>query len=255
MSLRSTLTDYFAGDGHRHKNLTIAIFKALVLVALFGSALNSFATSPTKVYTPAQLKSLTASFLADYYASNDKVEITLGNLDPRIGQRLCQTPLEFDARDPNDQGGNIHAQINCNDRNNWSLYIPAQVSIFREVPVAAQDLMRGHLLTLEDVHYQALNISNYRYKIITDINELVGKELKRNIGKNTVFAPASLDEPTLIRRNDLVQIISDAGGIVINVEGTALSDGRLSQSIRVRNNQSKRVVSGTVIAAGQVKVN
>lgn len=207
------------------------------------------------LYAPAQLKSLTASFLADYYAGENKIEINVGNIDPRVGQRSCQTPLVFDPRDPNGQGGNIHIQINCNDTISWSLYIPAQIAIYKEVPVAAQDLMRGQVISPDDIHYQEVNLSNYRYKIIKDINELAGKELKRNIGKNTVFIPTAIDEPTLVRRNDVVQIVTDIGGIRVNVEGVALGDGRLSQSIRVRNNQSKRIVSGIVIASGVVKVN
>lgn len=212
-------------------------------------------TSAAKSYPPAELRRLAASFLTQEYAQDARAEIQIGHLDPRVGVKICSTELSLVARDPTGQGGAIHVQVSCDQPVNWTLYVPGVVTLYRQVPIASSDLLRGQQLTDADFQWQEVAVSHYRYKIVTDINQLLGQELKRNLGKGAVFTPATLAPPTLVRRGELVQITADTGGISINVEGTALGDGRLGESVRVRNNQSQRIIAGTVIASRTVKVN
>lgn len=234
----------------RFYNLRVLGSAMAILTATVIAPLTTAAT----IYNPTQIKNLAANFLADHYAQDGKVEIFVSNLDPRTGQKSCNDALIFEPKDPTGQGGNIHVQIKCDSPQTWSLYLPAQVSIYKEVPIAAQDLMRGAVVTLEDISYQEVNISSFRQQIITDINSLIGQEVKRNLGKGTTFTTSALDAPTVIRRNDLIDIETQVGSIKVTAPGIALSDGRLGQVIRAKNSQSDRILNGTVIASGRVRV-
>jgi flagella basal body P-ring formation protein FlgA len=62
-----------------------------------------------------------------------------------------------------------------------------------------------------------------------------------------------LDAPLVIKRGDTVSMEANIGGITVKTSGTAISDGRIGQQIRVKNNQSARVINAKVIGSGQVQ--
>ncbi|WP_225319022.1 flagellar basal body P-ring formation chaperone FlgA [Cellvibrio sp. KY-GH-1] len=82
---------------------------------------------------------------------------------------------------------------------------------------------------------------------------MVGREAKRNIGKGEVFKTNQMDSPTTVRRGEVVMLESIAGAIKVSSSGTAMSDGRLGQKIRVKNSSSERVISGIVKGQGLVQ--
>lgn len=63
-------------------------------------------------------------------------------------------------------------------------------------------------------------------------------------------APAAL----LVRRGEHVQLSARIGAVTAQVEAEALQDGRLGETIRVRNLHSGRVQQGRVVRMGQVEV-
>ncbi len=131
--------------------------------------------------------------------------------------------------------------------------MPAQVMIYREIPVAAQDISRGQSLTEQHFSSALMNISSIRQGFADTPQAIIGREAKRNIGKGEVFKTAQLDSPTTIRRGELVTLESIAGSIKVSSSGTAMSDGRLGQKIRVKNGSSERVISGVVKGQGLVQ--
>ena len=58
----------------------------------------------------------------------------------------------------------------------------------------------------------------------------------------------------LIKRNDVVQLVTNIGEIKVVTTGEALEDGRLGQLIRIRNVDSNRVVHGRVVDRAVVEV-
>ena len=103
-----------------------------------------------------------------------------------------------------------------------------------------------------DITWESLNISQIRQSYYTLSEQIIGQEVKRNIGRGSAFINSALDAPTLIKRGESVELQSALGGIQVIANGTALGDGRLGQKIRIKNNQSERIVTGTVIASGKV---
>ena len=58
----------------------------------------------------------------------------------------------------------------------------------------------------------------------------------------------------MVRKGDHVVITARSGSLSVRMPGEALSKGGLSEQIRVRNLNSKRVVKARVIGPGQVEV-
>ena len=204
-------------------------------------------------WSMVELRQDIAKFLTTEYHSKGKIQVNVGKLDSRLGFYRCPQAPVMQARDATGNGGNISVQVKCKaSAPGWTIHIPAQVAIFRDLPVAARDITRGERITAADILWETINISGLRQSYHTGTEDIIGLEVKRNLGQGLPFITTSLDAPTLVRRGELVDLQSKVGSIIVSASGTAMTDGRLGQKIRIRNNQSDRIVIGTVIASGKV---
>ncbi len=203
-------------------------------------------------YSHQEIRQQAASFLTKQYAAQGKLEVSIGNLDSRLRLPHCSQALDFSAQDTANSGGNLSVQTQCRGTPRWSTHIPAQVRIYREIPVASRDLSRGQTLNTADISWETREISQYRQEYLTKSEDILQLEAKRNIGKGTLFFASALNAPKVIKRGDQVALSSNIAGINVTSSGTAMSDGRIGERIRIKNNQSARVISGTVVAEGKV---
>ncbi len=227
-------------------SLKSGVFFLLCALAPFTSA---------KVYPLNDLKQDIANFLAAEYKKtpHERIEINVSNLDSRLRLAHCANPIEFINQDQTGLGGNISVKAHCDAGKAWSIHIPAQVTIYREITIAGRDIMRGEVINNAHLTSSLVNVSNIRQAFLPDAKLVIGKEAKRNIGKGEPFRTTLLDAPTAVKRGELVRLESLAGSIKVSSSGTAMANGRVGQKIRVRNNSSERIVSGIVINQGLVQ--
>jgi len=222
------------------------------LVFLFCS-LSSPASA--QVYAVNQLKQDVTNFLATEYqqVDHERIDISVGNLDNRLRLANCETPVEFINQDQSGLGGNISVKAECNSGKIWSVHVPAQVTIYRQIAIAGRAIARGEVISHAHLSSSVINVSSIRQTFFADADAIVGKEAKRNISQGEPFKTALLDAPTAVKRGEIVMLESLAGSIKVSSAGTAMADGRVGQKIRVRNNSSERVISGVVVSQGLVQ--
>ncbi len=194
-------------------------------------------------------------FLQDHYRQQDveRVDITVGNLDPRLVLAACTQPLTMTLNDPSNSGGNLTVQTRCEATQSWSIYVPAQVSLFRPLAVASRPLMRGDVISERDIQIDVVNVSQLRQGYLARRESIIGQELQRPMNTGEAFRGSILEAPLVIKRGDAVHIEMQAGTIAVNSTGIAMANGRIGQRIRVRNSQSERIVSAEVVSAGKVR--
>lgn len=207
------------------------------------------------IYPHNQLKKDVVSFLSASYRQvpHERLDIKVGNLDRRLALETCSQPLSMTTQDQSKKGGNISVRIQCKAIPSWSVHVPAQVFVYQKVPLAGRDLARGEIITQADLNSGSVNISDVRQAYLSDSQLIIGKQVKRNIARGEVFKSRSLDSPQVVKRGDLVSVEAQVGQILVRTAATALSDGRIGQRIRARNNQSERVVTGEVIKEGVLR--
>jgi flagellar basal body P-ring formation protein FlgA len=232
-----------------HLSKICPFFIALIICASNGLA------QASGIYSHLQLKQDLTKFLAETYTQvpHERIDINIGNLDNRLRLGQCLAPVEFTAQDQSGLGGNISVKAQCASGSQWAVHIPAQVMVYREIPVAALDIARGQRITEAHLSSATVNISSVRQAFAADNQAIIGREARRNIGKGEVFKTALLDSPTTVRRGEIVVLESFAGSIKVSSSGTAMADGRLGQKIRVRNESSQRIVTGIVRGQGLVQ--
>jgi flagella basal body P-ring formation protein FlgA len=200
------------------------------------------------------LRNKVSQFLIQEYASRDasKVDIKVGNLDKRLRLAACMD-LVFQLQDATNNGGNVNVQVSCNETSRWTILVPATASIFRPVAVASKNLQLGDVVSESDIQLATKDVSGLRmgYELIPE--RIIGKEIKYAVTKGDAFRTSALNAPLAIKRGDEVSVEAVAGSIKVLTKGTAISDGRIGQQIRVKNNQSSRIVNARVIEAGKVQ--
>lgn len=216
-------------------------------------SLSAFASA--QIYPINQLKQDIANFLAAEYrqVAHERIDINVSNLDNRLRLASCAQSVEFINQDQTGFGGNISVKAACNSGKIWSVHVPAQVTVYRNIPIALRDIMRGEVISQAHIATHVVNVSAIRQAFFPDTKAIIGKEAKRNISKGEPFKTALLDSPTAVKRGELVTLESLAGSIKVSSTGTAMADGRVGQKIRVRNNSSERIISGVVISQGLVQ--
>ncbi len=180
--------------------------------------------------------------------------IEVGILDTRLRLPVCADKPEAFLPPGSRILGSSSVGIRCHSPKPWSLYVPVTVKIFAPVLVASHALNRGSQITAQDFQTAELNIAALSGGYLSIPEQILGMTLKRSIDAGAVYTPAMLEAPNMVRRGQQVTLLAEIAGIEVRMAGKALMDGSAGALIQVRNLASQRVIEGTVIAEGIVKV-
>ena len=83
---------------------------------------------------------------------------------------------------------------------------------------------------------------------------LVGRQLSRTVFEGRAVTLADTQAADLVARNTRVALVFRQGGLRLEAKGRSLGAAPLGGSVDVMNEESRRVVTGTVVAQGVVEV-
>lgn len=181
-------------------------------------------------------------------------EIQINRLDPRLRLPLCDQDLSTSLESPAQPIGRVTLRVRCDGSSPWTVFVPGQVRLYREVVTANRPLKRDNVVTEMDVGLAERDVGLLNQGYLTSLQQAIGKKLTRALLPDQVLAPAHVQQAEVIRKGDQVVISARSGGISVRMPGEALSDGALGKQISVRNQRSKRVVKARVTGPGQVEV-
>lgn len=208
-----------------------------------------------------ELIGATESFLEDLvhdYLQRSEIqgrhEIRINRLDPRLRLPTCSQSLSVTLERPSMPLGRVTTRVRCGGNAPWTVFVPAEVRLYRPVLVLTRPLKRHSVLRAEDLSLMEQDVGTLGDNFITDATQAIGKKLTRQLGSNQVLTPGHLQAAEVIRRGDQVVISARAGTVNVRMPGEALSDGAPGQQISVRNLRSQRVIRARVMGPGQVEV-
>ncbi|MDF3194440.1 MAG: flagella basal body P-ring formation protein FlgA [Gammaproteobacteria bacterium HGW-Gammaproteobacteria-13] len=181
-------------------------------------------------------------------------EIQINRLDPRLRLPLCPQPLTTTLESPAEPIGRVTLRVRCDGDAPWTVFVPGQVRLYREVVIASRPLKRDNLLTDMDVVLAERDVGLLNQGYLTALKQAIGKKLTRPLLPDQVLAPIHVQAAEAIRKGDQVVISARSGGISVRMPGEALSDGTIGKQISVRNQRSNRVIRARVVGPGQVEV-
>ncbi len=123
-----------------------------------------------------------------------------------------------------------------------------------QVPVPKRLISAGEVIVGDDLEWQAVHLARLSGNSLTDADQLVGRMAKRPLKAGQLLRQSDVAVSPAIRKNDLIRLVVKSGQMTLTVQGKALQDAALGQTIRVVNINSNRQLSGTVVDAGTVAI-
>ena len=242
-------------DGLQPVNAGGPHYALLVALMLGLPGISPQALGTMNLHDHGAIREAAASFLADNPPKvRGRIETSIGRLDPRLRLARCDRALEVTRTPGSRPVGRTTLEIRCSSPKPWKLLLPVNLRVFGSVVAAARTLPRGTVLRKDDLALQEQELSRLGYGYVADLEDAIGKELRRAVRAGATFSPNQLAAERLVQRGQRVTILANAGGIEVRMVGEALADGSRDELIRVRNRKTKRIVEGVVESHGVVRV-
>lgn len=226
--------------------LTISCAVCALLAASW--PLTARANSPTT----ADLRLFVETHAAAGVAGQARVEVTLGELNPRLQLAPCARIEPFlppGAR----LWGRSFIGLRCLQGATWSVSLPVTVRVFGPALVAARPLAAHAPLVPEDVAEAEVEWTREAQGVATRAEQLDNRVLTRPVAAGQPLPLAALRAPQVIAAGDPVKIYGQGRGFAVTAEAIALAPAQDGQAVRVRT-ESGRIVTGTARAGRRVEV-
>lgn len=127
------------------------------------------------------------------------------------------------------------------------VHLRFDIKRFEQVAVTTRALAARELITEDNVSFERRDVGRMPPGYFTDFNKILGLAVKRQLAPGTAITDSMLEKPILIQRGNTVNIVARIGGIEVSTPGIALQNGSENQFIRVKNVNSKKIITGRVV--------
>ncbi len=213
------------------------------------------------VTLPEQLIGVTQGFLeftVEDYLSTSKTagryEIEVKQIDPRLRMPGCDKELTASLENTPRPVGRVTVRLRCEGSSPWTVFVPAQVHLFRNVVTVVRPLKRDAIVTEGDIALRERDVGQLGQGFLDSLDQAVGQQLVRPTVIDQILTPEHLAQPQMVHKGDQVVISARSGSMSVRMPGEALSDGGFNEQIRVKNLNSNRVIKANIVAPGQVEV-
>lgn len=180
-----------------------------------------------------------------------KVAFNVDEIDRRIALRPCNK-IEAFLPTGSQLIGRVSIGVRCNEVNGWSIFIPVQIKITRELLISSKPLTMGQIVHEEDLARQSTELT--QNVGLTDARQAIGKVLRYSVAAGYILREDMLRTPYSVKQGEAVKLSVQGGGFSLSSSGVALNNASEGENVQIRT-ASGRVVSGIAGAEGVVRIN
>jgi len=129
---------------------------------------------------------------------------------------------------------NTTVEVSCPDAGGWRLFVPVKVRRNQTVLVLNRGIGTGETLTAADITTAQRDAARIAGAVLSDPNAAIGRIARRPLQAGA--------------------LVSRRGSVEVRIAGRAMGDAGENERVSVENLSSRRIVQGTVDAAGDVIV-
>jgi flagella basal body P-ring formation protein FlgA len=125
------------------------------------------------------------------------------------------------------------------------------------VVVATRAVARGNVITAADVEVQKIepnSKTNGQRAVVDSIEKIIGMEARQAIQAGEVVYADQVLSPVLVKRGDLITVVTQSGGIRVRTSARALQDGANGALVQVESLESKQHYDARVVGLREVAV-
>ena len=224
---------------------------ALHLPAIFAAGARAEILHPLEDVVAAASAEATAAARAQGYTD---LEVSARPLDSRLRLQACGEPLETFSNANASVLGPVSVGVRCAQPSAWTLYVRLDVSTRATLPVLADNLPRGSIISERDLTLVERTITSATDAVIMDPQQAIGMELIRPASAGSPLRHSQLRPPQLISRGQTVTLIAGGEGLQVTMQGRAMANAAAGDRLPVTNLASGRRVEGIVNADGSVRI-
>lgn len=131
--------------------------------------------------------------------------------------------------------------------------VPVKLRWLLPAVVAQRPIKRGATITPSDLAIATIEYQRNR-QYYSNPRDLVGMEATRDTAKDQPFTARITNDVEIIRSGSTVRIIHKRGSLIVSAPGRAMESGSMGDVIKVRNQRTRSVLSGTVTGPDTVEV-
>ena len=189
-------------------------------------------------------------------AANTSLAVSVNSVGPYIGKKTQPEeglPNNFLAVIW-DQKSNRFAAL-VEDKSGTPMRIAGTTVLETKIPVLKSRLNIGDIISKNDIEYLGVQNATALQNVIENSEKLIGKEVTRLITPGRPVPADNIASPTVVKRNQEVQIIFKKGGLELVSKGKALSNAAIGDTVKITRKDAARTLEGTAVSEGVVEIN
>jgi flagella basal body P-ring formation protein FlgA len=229
-------------------------YQALVrMIAIITCLFTSITAADENNLVKEQLISQAEEFVLNQLNPNfDKtIDVVAMPIDKRVNIPACSSSLIFSSSPEALSQSNVSVKAECQD-NNWYMFMVVKATETQPVVIISRAVSPGTLLTNDNLNVINMNKKRLRSSTFSDIEDVVGARIKRRVSAGRPVDPKNL---CYVCKGDRVTISAGTTNMMVKTSGIALEDGRMGQTIQVKNRRSDKKIYARVASTGQVEIN
>lgn len=119
-----------------------------------------------------------------------------------------------------------------------------------DIWVPNKSISLGSIINEKDLMLTSILQEQLPSNSITDLSSIIGMQTKRTLNSNQPIRQGDLQKERIILKGEKVTVFLKQNTMLLSISATAMEDGIRNHSIRVRNNQSNRVIEAKAIGPG-----
>ncbi len=227
----------------------------LVIFGLLGVATPAGAQDATPALDPALLESVRALALGNKASEPGatRVDVTIGQLDPRLHLAPCQS-IEPYIPSGVRLWGKARIGLRCKvGPTPWNVFLPITVKVWGRALVVPVGAVAGSTLTSADLAEAEVDLAEEFTPALVDAKLAVGRVLAQNLKPGQTLRQGHLKIRQWFAAGETVKVVALGEGFSLESEAQALSNGVEGQPARVRT-ESGRVLTGVPSGERRIEV-
>ncbi len=189
-------------------------------------------------------------------APNTSLAVSVNSVGPYNGKKTAHEdglPQNFLAIIWDQKSDRFAALVE--DQSGTPMRIAGVAVVETKVPVLKSRMNIGDIISERDIEYVNMSSNNRTLSVIETSDSLIGKEIIRSITPGRPIPTENVAAPTVVKRNQEVQIIYKKGGLELISKGKSLSNAAVGDTVKIVRKDAARTLEGIAVSEGVVEIN
>lgn len=201
-----------------------------------------------------QVRALAAGASATAPAGVTRVEVVVGQLDPRLHLAPCQRVEPYLPAGMR-LWGKARIGLRCTlGPSPWNVFLPITVKAYGRGLAATSGAAAGSILTLADMTQAEVDLAEDATAALVAPEQALGRTLAQTLKPGQTLRLNHLKPRVWFAAGDTVRVVAVGDGFNLESEGQALSNGVEGQAAKVRT-ESGRILTGLPVNDRRMELN